>query len=84
MAAMTDMTINPNLRIRLPLNDDWFFKPSFDPNMCQADYTDSSLIGVRLPHTVVETPLNYFSEDVYQMVSGYRRVLDVQIGRAHV
>lgn len=63
--------------IRLPLNDDWFFKPSFDPDMCQTDYTHPSLIGVRLPHTVVETPLNYFSEDVYQMVSGYRRVLDV-------
>ena len=65
--------------IRLPLNDDWFFMPLFDPNMCQLDYTHPSLIHVRLPHTVVETPFNYFSEDVYQMVSGYRRVLDVPL-----
>ena len=71
------MTENQDLRIRLPLNEDWFFQPNFDPNMCLADYTHPSLISVRLPHTVVETPLNYFSEDVYQMVSGYRRLLDV-------
>ncbi len=73
------MTENQDLRIRLPLNEDWYFQPSFDPNMCQADYAHPSLLSVRLPHTVVETPQSYFSEDIYQMVSGYRRVLDVPI-----
>jgi beta-galactosidase len=64
-------------RIRLPLNEDWFFQPTFDLTLCQEDYTDPNLVAVRLPHSVVETPLNYFREDVYQMVSGYRRALYV-------
>ena len=78
-STVLEVTENPNLRIRMPLNEDWFFQPTFDKGMCQADYTHPSLIGVRLPHTVVETPINYFSEEVYQMVSGYCRVLDVHI-----
>ena len=32
---------------------------------------------VTLPHTVKETPFHYFDEGVYQMVSGYRKELDV-------
>lgn len=61
----------------IPLNDDWQFARGFSPQMCQSDYMDDALENVRLPHTVVETPLHYFSELDYQMVSGYRKVLEI-------
>ena len=32
---------------------------------------------VRLPHTVTETPYNYFDENMYQTVSGYRKTVDI-------
>ncbi len=47
---------------RTYLNNGWSFK--FDIN------SEESL-PVRIPHTVKETPFNYFSEDAYQTVSEY-------------
>ena len=47
---------------RFYLNNDWSFK--FDINSEES-------IPVRIPHTVKETPFNYFSEDEYQTVSEY-------------
>jgi beta-galactosidase len=32
---------------------------------------------VRIPHTVKVTPLNYFDAQEYQMVSCYRKTIDV-------
>ena len=49
---------------RIYLNNDWFF--SFDFNSTERS-------AVRIPHTVRETPFNYFSEDEYQTVSRYER-----------
>ena len=46
------------------LNNDWQFRFNFG----EGDFTP-----VRVPHTVKETPYNYFSEDEYQTVSEYRR-----------
>ncbi len=54
------------------LNDDWEFESTFTEDMLKADY-DYKGEKIRLPHTVCETPFNYFDENVYQMVSGYRR-----------
>ncbi|MDD5921843.1 MAG: glycoside hydrolase family 2 TIM barrel-domain containing protein, partial [Eubacteriales bacterium] len=34
---------------------------------------ESGIQQVRLPHTCRATPYNYFSEDIYQMVCGYRK-----------
>ncbi len=31
-----------------------------------------------LPHTCKETPLHYFDEHCYQMISGYRRVIEAE------
>ena len=45
---------------RIYLNNDWQFR--FDRNT--EDFTQ-----VRIPHTVKETPFNYFSEEEYQTVS---------------
>ena len=49
---------------RVYLNDGWKF--SFD-------YNSLETISVRIPHTVKETPFNYFSEDEYQTVSRYEK-----------
>lgn len=60
--------------MRKYIDDNWQFT---------TEYTDALFDGtfagqcetVRIPHSVAVTPFNYFSEDIYQMVSGYRRVL---------
>ena len=49
---------------RIYLNDGWKFA---------FDYENPVFSEVRIPHTVCETPFNYFSEEEYQTVSEYRR-----------
>ena len=48
---------------RTYLNNDWQFR--FDLN-------SDEFVPVRIPHTVKETPFNYFSEKEYQTVSEYK------------
>ena len=73
---------------RIDLNDNWLFTPVWteafgrgDPIGFSAD-DDAAFMAatswqtVRLPHTCREVPFNYFDESLYQMVSGYRRVID--------
>ncbi|WP_044912667.1 glycoside hydrolase family 2 protein [Butyrivibrio sp. WCE2006] len=64
------------MRKRIYINDNWKFKPEFDDEMIKADYHDEEMENVRIPHTVKETPFNYFDDKTYQMVSGYRRVFN--------
>ena len=59
---------------RIYLNNDWKFAEQFEASMTEAAYDDSTMQNVRLPHTCKETPLHYFDEHCYQMISGYRRV----------
>lgn len=59
------------------LNDDWKFAESFTEQMLTWEFDDSSMVSVRLPHTVKETPFHYFDEHCYQMVSGYRKRVTV-------
>ncbi|MBQ3792605.1 MAG: hypothetical protein II797_05850, partial [Clostridia bacterium] len=54
------------------LSDGWFFTKNYT-DAFSVGAPDANETAVRIPHSVAETPLNYFSEDVYQMVSGYRR-----------
>jgi len=61
---------------RLYINDDWKFSPDFSEEMLKADFSDNDMALVRLPHTVKELPYHYFDEKDYQMVSGYRRILN--------
>ena len=56
---------------RFPLNDDWYFTQNFDPHLTTLQQPEPDLARVRLPHTVQLLPLNEFSEQAYQMVSGY-------------
>ena len=58
---------------RVYLNDDWKFSEQFTEEMLGDGFDVGNMTPVRLPHTVKETPLHYFDESLYQMVSGYRR-----------
>lgn len=61
------------MKERVYLNDDWKFTGQFTEEMLAWECDESVFSTVRLPHTAKETPLHYFDEKCYQMVSGYRR-----------
>ena len=61
---------------RVYLNNDWRFTERFSEEITKEDFNDLHMESVRIPHTVKETPFHYFDESEYQMVSGYRRILD--------
>ncbi|MBO6052235.1 MAG: glycoside hydrolase family 2 protein, partial [Clostridia bacterium] len=63
------------MRKRYDLNDGWLFSERFEDAMTGSSYDENNMKQVRLPHTVKETPFDYFDESCYQMVSGYRRRL---------
>ncbi len=67
---------------RINLNDQWLWTPKFQAELCSAQIKKStlkkSLQKVRLPHSVTETPANYFTASSYQMLSGYRREFKTQ------
>ena len=62
---------------RFYLNDDWLFTEQFEDSLAAPEYPENKLQPVRLPHTCKETPFHYFDESLYQMVSGYRRHLQI-------
>ena len=59
--------------MRIHLNDDWYFLSEFNMELLKEEYS-GELECVRLPHSFIETPYNYFDESIYQMNAGYRRV----------
>ena len=61
---------------RIYINNDWEFGEVFDVDMLDAGYDSCDLKKVRIPHTCKEIPFNYFDEHLYQMLSGYRRVIN--------
>ena len=62
------------MRERIYLNRGWQFKQEYDEALLHPEYT-GEYESVELPHTVVTTPFHYFDESIYQMVSGYRKVI---------
>lgn len=62
---------------RFYLNDDWKFSFEYSDNLISSQFDAKELKTVRIPHTVKETPFNYFDESIYQTVSGYVRDLYV-------
>ena len=56
--------------------DKWQFVKEFDERLKDADYSGDAP-EVRIPHNVADMPFNCFDESIYQMVSGYRRILCV-------
>ena len=62
---------------RIYLNNDWKFAETFSDSMLKEGYNDAAMTDVRIPHTVKELPYHYFDESEYQLLSGYRRWLDI-------
>lgn len=63
---------------RIYLNEGWQFTENFTMELCETCLPEElkrEIATVRIPHTVKETPFHYFDEQIYQMVSGYRRIL---------
>ena len=63
------------MRKRIYLNDGWKFSEVYEEKMCCPTFDESQMADVRLPHTCKELPFHYFDEEMYQMVSGYRKWL---------
>ena len=63
---------------RVYLNNGWCFGREFDGSMIDGSADIDRLENVRVPHTVKETPLHYFDEKSYQLISGYVRKLDIK------
>ena len=63
--------------MRIDLNNDWLWSPEFATEMIEPVFSnEDKMEQVRIPHTVKVTPLNYFDDKDYQMVSCYRRTFD--------
>ncbi|MBP5299639.1 MAG: glycoside hydrolase family 2 protein [Lachnospiraceae bacterium] len=58
---------------RFYLMNGWRFNECFSEEHMHKEFDDSGFKEVRLPHTVKETPYNYFDESIYSMVSSYRK-----------
>ena len=56
---------------KIYLDRKWRFNEKFEEEIINEPMKESKLINI--PHTVKETPLSYFDESVYQMVSGYQK-----------
>ena len=60
--------------MKLYLNRDWDFTENFSERLFAGAQGTTK---VTIPHTTKETPFHYFDESEYQMVSGYRKELEV-------
>ena len=63
---------------RVYLNEGWKFAEQFSVNLFYPGVGENEMIDVRFPHTCKELPYNYFDENEYQMVCGYRRIIRVE------
>jgi beta-galactosidase len=66
------------MRRIMHLNRGWEFTERIDEGFIAGAACPAAVVA--LPHTVKQTPLNYFDESEYQMVSGYRRRLRLPEG----
>ena len=65
------------MKERFYLSENWKFTTVYEDRMLFPEYDDSAFETVRIPHTVKETPFNYFDESEYQMLTLYRKHIDV-------
>lgn len=65
--------------MRIYWNDDWGFTKEYSEELLESSFSQESLEKVRIPHTVVVTPYNYFDAEDYQMISGYRKIFTAPI-----
>lgn len=64
------------MRKKIYLDRGWTWNSSWQDEFRTQIPGESEGEKVRIPHTVKETKLHYFDESEYQMVSGYRRVIN--------
>ena len=64
------------MRDKLYLDNGWKFWSDISPQALPRDVRGEQSEIVRIPHSVAVTPLHYFDESVYQMVSLYERELN--------
>jgi len=65
------------MRTRKYLNRDWYFTTEYTDCLLESGVDKNALEKVNLPHTCVETPFHYFDEHIYQMVSGYKKFVQI-------
>ena len=65
------------MKERFYLSENWKFTSDYEDRMLFPEYDDAAFETVRIPHTVKETAFNYFDESEYQMLSLYRKHIDV-------
>ena len=58
---------------KIYLDRKWRFNEVFTEEMINEPMTDYALVNI--PHTVKETPISYFDESVYQMISCYQKTI---------
>ncbi len=64
--------------MRIDINNGWLWSPEFEEEMIKPVFKgEDKMETVRIPHTVKVTPFNYFDAKEYQMVSCYRKSIDV-------
>ena len=59
---------------KIYINNDWQFAEEFKEEYIYGSI-DEGFQEVRIPHTTRELPFNYFSEEEYQMLCAYRKVI---------
>ena len=66
------------MRTVLLINRGWFYKPSFSGQEDLGAPADSEGFSpVCLPHTNIQLPYNYFSDEAFRFISCYKRALDI-------
>lgn len=65
------------MREQISLNDKWEFAEEFSDAFLKAGEINGAK-EVRIPHTVKELPYHYFDDAMYQMLSGYRRIIHAE------
>ena len=59
---------------KIYINNDWLFAEEFKEEYILGNI-DENMTKVRLPHNTYDLPFNYFSEEDYQMLCAYRKVI---------
>ena len=65
------------MKNRYYLNNQWKFGEAYTEDMKKTTYDDSQMQEVRIPHTCKELPFHYFDENDYQMLCGYRKIIEI-------
>jgi len=64
-------------RAIIPLNHNWKYMNFFREEYLSPNYNDTDFNSVTIPHTNVEVPYNYFDEKMFQCISCYRNIIEL-------